>query len=252
VNLDQVRAALVAQAGGYLRNMIVNGTCPTCRTWTGGAGTMCQPCTTFEQSASRPDALGFLTYAGKLPPIEQSEFVMYGYKRPGQLRSDAAYNVVALLTYLGVRGHLYCPGRLVGRPLTHWSTVSSLRGRLHPHPLRDIVAASNRATAEIPLAGTLPPGGNPRDTNPSHFAVGSLIPGGGHILLIDDTWVSGAHVRSATWALREAGAAAVSALSIARWLSTDWDQSVGPWARKNLTGNDFDPNTCPWTGSTCP
>ena len=34
MTLDQIKAALVAQAGGYLRNTIVANTCPVCRTLT--------------------------------------------------------------------------------------------------------------------------------------------------------------------------------------------------------------------------
>jgi hypothetical protein len=251
VTLDQIKAALVAQAGGYLRNTVLTDTCPVCRTLT-SLGSACGPCTRHVATSALPDALGFMIYAGRVPPIEQSESVMYGYKRAPAIRPAAAYNAVALLAYLAIRGHLPCPARLVGRGLTHWSTVPSLTGRQDPHPLREIVAGINDVRAEITLDSTMPPGSNPRETNADYFAAQRPVPANAHVLLIDDTWVSGSRVRSATLALRRDGAAAVSALSLARWLSTDWEPRVTQWARSTFTAKDFDPDICPWTGSACP
>lgn len=199
-----------------------------------------------------PDALGFMIYAGRVPPIEQSESTMYGYKRAPAIRPAAAYNTVALLAYLAARGHLPCPGRLIGQPLTHWSTVPSLTGRQHPHPLREILARINDARAEIVLESCMPLGSHPRETNADYFSVREAVPAGAHVLLIDDTWVTGSRMRSATLALRRDGAAAVSALSLARWLSTEWEPRVTQWARGTFTARDFDPEVCPWTGSSCP
>jgi hypothetical protein len=129
---------------------------------------------------------------------------------------------------------------------------SSLTGRQHPHPLREIVTRFNDASAEIPLESSMSPGSNPRETNAGYFTAQKALPAGAHVLLIDDTWVSGSRMRSATLALRRDGAAAVSALSLARWLSAEWEPRVTQWARNTFTARDFDPEICPWTGSLCP
>ncbi|MCT1634992.1 hypothetical protein M3B03_04655 [Corynebacterium pseudodiphtheriticum] len=42
-----------------------------------------------------------------------------------------------------------------------------------------------------------------------------------HILLIDDTWTTGAHMLSAVGALHTAGAAQITAIALARWLGSD-------------------------------
>ena len=66
-----------------------------------------------------------MIYAGGVPPIEQSESVMYGYKRAPIIRPAAAYNVVALLAYLAIRGHLQCPAshRTTTHPLVDGSVA---------------------------------------------------------------------------------------------------------------------------------
>lgn len=251
MNLPQVKAALVAQAGGYLRSTVVAGTCPVCRTLT-TAGAVCNPCARHQATIAVPDALGFMIYAGAVAPIEQTKSMMYGYKRPLTIRPAAAYNTVALLAYLAVRGHLQCPARLVNRPLTHWSTVPSLSGRPPPHPLRELVASANDVRAELPLDSIMPPGSDPRETRDNYFRGRWPLQGDAHVLLIDDTWVTGSRVRSATLALRRAGASAISALSLARWLSVDWDPQVVPWAKSAFTAKDFNPDICPWTAAACP
>jgi hypothetical protein len=65
-----------------------------------------------------------------------------------------------------------------------------------------------------------------------------------------DTWATGGHVQSAVLALREAGAARVSVLVVARWLKEDYGDNksfIG-----ELADRDYDPRTCPWTGAGCP
>ena len=78
-------------------------------------------------------------------------------------------------------------------------------------------------------------------------------PDASHVMLIDDTWVSGATTLSAAATLRASGARHVSVLVLARWLDPDY----GP-TNKFLTAmsqhawrNPQD--VCPFTpNGTCP
>jgi len=70
------------------------------------------------------------------------------------------------------------------------------------------------------------------------------------VLLIDDTWTSGGHAHSAALSLRNAGAARVSVLVVARWLKEDYGNNKQFLA--DLAARDFDPRICPWTGGPCP
>ncbi len=45
---------------------------------------------------------------------------------------------------------------------------------------------------------------------------------GRNVLVIDDTWTTGAHAQSASAALKVAGAAAVAVLAIGRWFNPDY------------------------------
>jgi hypothetical protein len=72
---------------------------------------------------------------------------------------------------------------------------------------------------------------------------------GRHVLVVDDTWVSGAKSQSAALALKDAGAARVTVLCVTRWLRHDW-----PDHRQLIDTLDepYDAMCCPVTGDRCP
>ena len=70
-----------------------------------------------------------------------------------------------------------------------------------------------------------------------------------HVLVVDDTWVSGEKAQSAALALKAAGARAVTIICIGRWLSTRW---VAHKALIDALGTPYDALQCPVTGGTCP
>jgi hypothetical protein len=70
-----------------------------------------------------------------------------------------------------------------------------------------------------------------------------------HVLVVEDTWVSGDKAQSAALALKAAGAACVTILSVTRWLRYDWEDHRELIA--TLT-EPYDAARCPVTGSTCP
>jgi hypothetical protein len=94
--------------------------------------------------------------------------------------------------------------------------VPSGQGRPGPHPLRGLLSPY-LALAEVTLTvRTDEPLG--RSLNPWRFAAGRGAAGAG-VLLLDDTWVSGASAQSAAAALRMAGARHVAVVVLGRHLN---------------------------------
>ena len=124
--------------------------------------------------------------------------------------------VVGLLMRLALEGHVKCPGVLASLPVTHWAIVPSLPAKPHPHPLRSLVTGHARGT-ESPLVSAAAVRTRARST-PVQLTCTVPLSAASHVLLIDDTWTTGGHAHSAALALRNAGAARVSVLVVARWL----------------------------------
>lgn len=112
--------------------------------------------------------------------------------------------------------------------------------------LRAIVEGSG--TPEIALEPA-PTASFTRSVTPGLF-VADPVPAGAHVVVVDDTWVSGGHAQSAVLAVRAAGAARVSVLALARWLDVSRTETAPHLS--SLSGPDFNPRQCPWTGSACP
>ena len=88
-----------------------------------------------------------------------------------------------------------------------------------------------------------------RDVDPGHFRAATPLPGGAHVLLVNDAWARGGHAQSAVLALRAAGAARVSVLVAARCINEAYGANAA--FLNGLAGRDYDPAICPWTGSDC-
>ncbi|WP_344873751.1 phosphoribosyltransferase [Allokutzneria multivorans] len=71
---------------------------------------------------------------------------------------------------------------------------------------------------------------------------------GRHVLLIDDTWVTGAKIQSAAVTLRDAGASRVTALCVARWCKVGWADHK---ALLDSRTDPYDPFICPVSGKNC-
>jgi hypothetical protein len=240
----RLSAALVARAGGYLRNPVRHDrvTCAVCTTPAAGYE-LCFRCRGHRGQAGLADATAFLTYA---IAGEQSGYLMRGYKAPRPVDEHVAIVVMLLLLALSV--HARCPEALAGAAVARWATVPSLPAKPGEHPLHRILSKLALA-AEVPLtaaAGVR----YPRDVSPDHFRAEERLPTGCHVLLIDDAWAGGGHAQSAALALRRAGAGQVSLLVVARWIKEDF----GGNARflRELPDSDYDPASCPWTGGSCP
>jgi hypothetical protein len=235
---------LSAIAGGYLRNPVrmKQATCADCLTPV-GVYELCYSCKGHHDRTGLADAIAFLTYA---VAGQKSGHVMRGYKASRPVTEHR--QVVGLLLLVALGNHTRCAEVLAGRPVTHWVVVPSLPAKSSAHPLRSLVAG--RAVGiEVPLLAAASVQ-QPRAVNSEHFTCGMRLPEESHVLLIDDTWATGGHVQSAALALREAGAARVSALVVARWLKEDYGGNKRFIA--DLANRDYDPGICPWTSSGCP
>ncbi|HYQ68602.1 hypothetical protein [Actinophytocola sp.] len=70
-----------------------------------------------------------------------------------------------------------------------------------------------------------------------------------HVLVVEDTWVSGDKAQSAALALKAAGATRVTVLCVTRWLRYDWEDHR---ALIETLDEPYDAARCPVTGSDCP
>lgn len=246
-DIDTLSNLLVTRAGGYLRNPIREAgvTCSVCTTPVDGYP-RCLPCNEDLRvhGGQLADIVAPLTYA---VGGDQAAYMMRGYK--GRPPVPEHRLVVSILTWIGIARHVDCVGRLVGQPVTHWATVPSLPPKPGEHPFHRIIATNPPVPMEIALAGR-PDVDSPRTAAPGHFVASSDLPGGSHVLVLDDTWTKGGHAQSAVLALRLVGAEKVSVLIVARWVNREYGKN-GDFIRGRLTA-DYDPAICPWTGGACP
>jgi hypothetical protein len=128
------------------------------------------------------------------------------------VRAQAAARLLALLTVF-LRDHGGCLWLAAGvnRP-SHVAVVPSARARPGTHPLASLIAPYLR----LPWADlTARPGQHPvRELDPDRFRA-APVPGA-RVLLIDDTWTTGATAQSAAMALRLAGAKSVVTVVLGR------------------------------------
>jgi hypothetical protein len=131
---------------------------------------------------------------------------------PGAAAAAAALRAL-LLVFL--RDHGGCVWRRARAPSpSHVAVVPSGRGRSGEHPLRQLAAPYLALTwVQLSPASTDDP---PAGPDPSRFQVPPLD--GASVLLLDDTWTSGASATSASAALRLAGARSVAVVVLGRHL----------------------------------
>jgi hypothetical protein len=151
--------------------------------------------------------------------------------------SDRVSLLALLLAFLADHGP--CVWRSAGLPPPdRLAVVPTGAGRPGPHPLLRLVSPYLRLPG-CPLA--LRPGRQGRDLDPDRFQV-LARPAGAGVLLLDDTWVSGASAQSAAAALKLAGARYVAVVVLGRHLNPD--DPVSAVLRAGLAATRYDPATC--------
>ncbi|MFC4868851.1 hypothetical protein [Streptomonospora arabica] len=143
--------------------------------------------------------------------------------------SEAAKTRLLCLFWHFSKYHARCVQAQAGvGGFTHVAFVPSTKTARKSHPLQDLLAPVVPRLSLVRLgvnAGVSP---DSREFAPHWFTADPLAASGAGapaVLLVDDTWVTGARAQSAAYRLKQAGAATVAVLVLARQINPDWTHS---------------------------
>lgn len=198
------------------------GVCDTCFDLIAGERTRCHRCAA--QSGGL-DAAAPISYS---VAHEQLHHTLRAYKRlPLEVAGRFQVELAAVL-WRHLQDHEHCLARAAGierfELVTSVPSGSRLRERDHPlqRMLSILIAPTRDRYHQLLVRSTVEVG--PREFHPAKFEATRAIDDR-TVLLVDDTWTTGASARSAAAALKAAGARAVAALVIGRHLNRDWAQN---------------------------
>ena len=222
--------------------------CETCTAPIAYPYTLCYQCNQH-QYAGVPLAtvVAPLTYALK---NTQAMTDVYRYKDeslPPSVR-NASLSRLGRLMYESMSRHLGCFRELSDAPLVIASVPSTSLQRKGSHPFDDIKSmfGDGFTHARVDYVGAGGARNDRRRLQPELFAVDDSEVRGAHVLLLDDSWVSGGHAQSVAAALRNAGAAQVDIVVLARVLDPNFTETAA--YIRDRPPAPFDPNICPITG----
>ena len=246
-----VRERLVAEVGGYLRNVVREPymTCAVCATPIKPAFDLCRRCRCDQRKFSPK-------LAELIVPIwygirgRQSGYLMHSYK---DLEAPVRHNqtLLGLLLLAVLDFHGRCIEHRLGQQADAWAFVPSVRiDRTGEHPLHMVAKRAGLTLPEIQLVAGERAEQKQRATSANRFtlAANSRVRGR-HILLLEDTWTTGGNAQSATLTLRDGGAASVTIVVLARWLKPE-KSPTATFVTSRLT-NDYDPLICPLYDPDC-
>ena len=197
--------------------------CATCFNFTAGYA-RCWACAYGHPAL---DAVAPISYS---IAREQLHHALASYKR---LNGDVARRLQAILAAILWRFlvlHESCVATAANTNTNIFDLVTTVPSgdptRDHGHPLRNIVGelvAPTRERYHRLLRRTDAQTG-PRSFNPHKFEAIRRLDGPA-VLLIDDTWTTGASAQSAAAALKAAGAGRVAAVVIGRHLNREWHEN---------------------------
>jgi hypothetical protein len=177
---------------------------------------------------------------------------VHSYKQSHQQLAAAARSRLAALVYTFGVLHASCPQRKLGRTVTAKALVPSLKG----NPGTVLARMADQFLPDWPrvpvtAAGIFRDDTSRRALDPTHFVVNPEdVRAGAHVLVLEDTWVTGGHSQAAAVALKQAGAETVTVVPICRLLKPGWKANQpfldSPHRR------EWSPEICPVTGSKCP
>jgi predicted amidophosphoribosyltransferase len=195
--------------------------CVTCFNFTDGY----ERCYACDNGQSVLDAVVPISYS---VAREQLHHALASYKR---LDGDVARRLgasLAAILWRFLAEHERCLAR--SATTDHFDLVTTVpsgdRTRDEQHPLRWIVgelAAPTRDRYERLLKRSQDEV-EPRTFSPHKFAATRML-NAATVLLIDDTWTTGASAQSAAAALKDAGADRVAAVVIGRHLNREWHEN---------------------------
>jgi hypothetical protein len=129
-------------------------------------------------------------------------------------------------------------------PPTHLAVVPSARGRVGPHPLWTLI--SPHLSCRWTELSARPDYHRVRELDPGRFEAAPVLDG--RVLLLDDTWTTGASAQSAAMALRRAGARSVAVVVLGRHINPEYESigmaGPGPPHAFSLEGMPFMFGSC--------
>jgi hypothetical protein len=206
--------ASVARQAIFLRNPLPAGpgVCRVCRAAAKDGYDTCYPCRTH-RSASRLTADVVVPIAYALKGAQHAHHLAtYKFEPP----SSSARTALHALGLVFLGQHRTCLERAAGGPLTHAVVVPSTRGRAGAHPLQVLL----RPSTSLPFLDARAEVEYPREDRTFHRDRFSVPPlSGGRVLLLDDTWTTGARAQSLAHALKSSGARSVVTVVLGRHLN---------------------------------
>jgi predicted amidophosphoribosyltransferase len=197
------------------------GVCRACFNLIGGYE-RCWPCA---HGAHRLDAFVPISYSvsgGRLHAM------LAAYKRTAGVEARACEVRLAAILWRYLARHEECVARAasVERFEVVTTVPSSDRERDVDHPLRrvagQLVGPVRDRHRRLLRRTTVP--SRPREFDAERFEACEEL-AGRRVLLIDDTWTTGASAQSAAAALKAAGAGAVAAVVVGRYLNAGWHEN---------------------------
>jgi hypothetical protein len=191
------------------------GLCGSCRTPVRSGRTSCYRCDKYRECLPGllPDVVVPIAYAAKGSHHATN---LWRYKSDGP-GAEAARAALRALLLVFLRDHGRCVWRRAGVPgPSHVAVVPSCRGRPGPHPLQAMTAPYLALPWIRWVHLSAADGSAALDPDPRRFRPERIA--GASVLLLDDTWTSGASATSAAAALRLAGARSVAVVLLGRHL----------------------------------
>lgn len=252
----QLDELLFQKYGSYLRTVRHHSQqdhlCPICGGIKNSNYKYCVSCANLGLAEhTQTDRLAFGFYA--VEENHQFYTVMHDYKEPVVQGANASRNnyraLISLILRVQVAERLSCIARLANAPVTAWAVIPSSQQSKRSgqrHPLAQIVQQTLPRLPEVTMTATRQ---KERGISDHEFAVSmqSRAPLN-HVLLIDDSWVTGGSVQSAALALKKAGAGQVSAYCIARIVRQNYlARQLGNEAVRNFYQSlCYQRFWCPW------
>ena len=216
-----VTEASEAYAGAMSNTLRVGpGVCAACRTFIDPAYQRCYACASHRETLDLVVPITYSVNLGQMHTALRNYKDGYG----PSVRRYAAARLAAIL-WRFLESHETCIAEKVGvRDFDIVTTVPSTSPERDEHSSLRMIASWCR-----PVAGRLervigPTGDAPSThTFDSNRFTATRDIAGSNVLLIDDTWTTGGHARSAGWALKTAGADTVACVTIGRHVRPDWE-----------------------------